>query len=268
MYFDESYDDQQPPILCVAGYLFRKRKAVDFSRKWGGYLKRRGLPYFHMSECAHGTGIFSARTDCVEVQTELIRLTRMYSEVGIAISVDESAYNEHCASLTFMPRTAYGFALLECTSKVGQWADTANFQGKAAYFFEDGYRHKSDAHEYLTWVFDHEKHRERCRYGSMHFVGKETPGLHPADFFAWQWRKELKLRHQLNRRVGMRKDFDAIVRDGDIAIHWNESNLAPLAAELEAAEVSFYDRRERALNAGLSPPRESKLAPQRLRRRR
>lgn len=46
VYIDESYDDEQPPLLVVAGYLFKKRDASEFSREVGrlprAQKRRRG----------------------------------------------------------------------------------------------------------------------------------------------------------------------------------------------------------------------------------
>ncbi|MES1158856.1 MAG: hypothetical protein ABUL42_03075, partial [Terricaulis silvestris] len=33
-YMDESGTDDESPVLCVAGYVFRKKKAKQFCRRW------------------------------------------------------------------------------------------------------------------------------------------------------------------------------------------------------------------------------------------
>src|ERR1700686_2693669 len=67
-YFDESGTHQGSPIMCVAGYLFSPEQCKRFSEEWSAVLKEYGLPYFRMSECAHGTGVFSDKKDkCDEV---------------------------------------------------------------------------------------------------------------------------------------------------------------------------------------------------------
>jgi len=237
VYIDESYDDAEPPILCVAGYVFRRMKAREFSKSWGNYLKRKGLPYFHMKECAHQQGVFAGRTDCVEVETELIRLTRKMTEMGFATTIDERAYADLVAPREGM-RSAYATALLGVMIQVRKWAEETGFNGQIAYFFEAGHKHQGDANAFMSWMFDSDAIVAKHQYAGHAFVPKATPALHPADLLAWQWRLETKRRREPNRSRATRADFLALVReDRDAYNEWTRTDLARMGRQLEAAEV-------------------------------
>jgi hypothetical protein len=86
-YFDESGDfDEDPGIFCVSGYFFTEEAALDIEEKWREVLAEHNIPYFHMVECAHGTGIFAykEKKENAEIQTKLTRhRCRRLRRVGV-----------------------------------------------------------------------------------------------------------------------------------------------------------------------------------------
>ncbi len=50
VYVDESGTHDSSPVMSVGGFIFKKRKASEFSRRWGAYLRAKDVPYFHMAE--------------------------------------------------------------------------------------------------------------------------------------------------------------------------------------------------------------------------
>ena len=102
-YFDESYEDRSPRILCVAGYLFRKSRAVQFGQEWSRFLRKKGLPYFHANECAHSAGVFKGRSDNDEVSRKLIALTTAKTELSVTVAIDQDAYDEVFKDRRIMP---------------------------------------------------------------------------------------------------------------------------------------------------------------------
>lgn len=62
VFIDESGTHAGSPVMCVGGYLFRKREAREFQREWGKRLAREGLAYWHTNPAmqGHGEAPFSA----------------------------------------------------------------------------------------------------------------------------------------------------------------------------------------------------------------
>jgi hypothetical protein len=107
---DESYEEEKSDVICIAGYVFRELRAKEFGGLWRPYLARKKLPYFHMSECAHGRGVFEGRDDCDEVERKLIELTRKYTALGFAVTVSQGDFESHLEG-RYQLRSAYSFAL-------------------------------------------------------------------------------------------------------------------------------------------------------------
>jgi hypothetical protein len=236
VYLDESYDDRNgSPLLCVAGYVFTKSKAKEFSRKWAAYLERKGLPYFHMSECAHGNGVFKGK-DCDGIARELIRRTRQDTEFGVAITINEGDYAELVGKRDGM-RSAYAFALMMCMHHVANWRQRTGARGQTAFFFESGHKHQNDANEWISWMVGSPLLQGALQYSGHAFVPKVTPGLHPADNLAWHWRLETSRRQDPNRTRPIRGDLRALMRDGDVYGDVSRARLEQFAADLEVREL-------------------------------
>lgn len=237
VYLDESYDESTgSPLLCVAGYVFKKYEAKEFSRKWAAFLKRKGVPYFHMSECAHATGVFEGK-DCDGIARELIRRTRSSTEFGFAISINERDYDELVGPQEGM-RSAYAFALMASMNHVLNWKLRTGTTGETAFFFEAGHKHQSDANAFVTWMLGNASLSAALGYAGHAFVPKVTPGLHPADNLAWHWRLETSRRLNPNRRHKMRADLKALMRTGDVYAEYPRARLELFAAELGSHEMS------------------------------
>src|SRR5437660_1097462 len=84
-FFDESGSHSGAPILCLAGYIFRKSEAIKLGHEWRKVLRRKGLPYFRMSECAHGNGPFANLTkpERIEVATRMIDIIKSRAVHGL-----------------------------------------------------------------------------------------------------------------------------------------------------------------------------------------
>lgn len=235
VYMDESYDDSlSPPVLTVAGYLFRKQKAKEFTREWRAFLRLKRLPYFHANECAHGVGVFTGRTDNAEIEKKLIELIKRYSAFGFGVNVPMEDYRKRLPTLDGMPSSPYGFALFAAMTQVRKWTERQNFNGQIAYFFESGYR-IGDANNFISWIFESERVRSNEKYRSHSFVPKETPALQSADLLAYLWHVESKRKNRPGRRP-VRKDFLALIRPEDKLISYDAMTFAQLYSALAEAQ--------------------------------
>jgi hypothetical protein len=257
VYIDESIEQVGDPILCVAGYVFRKSKAQEFSRVWGGYLKRKGLPYFHMTDCALKEGVFKGRDDCDEIARELIRLTKKYTSFGFAVSLDMRDYDELIGQQEGM-RTAYAFALLAGMQHVRRWRERTSTTGPSAFFFEAGHEHQSDANVWLTWMLGSQVLRDGIGYQGVHaFIPKVNPALHPADYLSWHWRLETVRSREPRRSRGRRADLDALWRPTDMLAQYTRPRLTELKEEIERRAHERAEIIRQAIESGVVPPPRS-----------
>ena len=61
-HFDETNTHKGAERLCVAGYVFHKDKAEQQAIRWASLVDKWRVPYFHMVDCAHNTGVFGHLT--------------------------------------------------------------------------------------------------------------------------------------------------------------------------------------------------------------
>lgn len=116
VYFDESGSHDGAHALCVAGFMFERAKAIAFAIEWRGWLGFYGLPYFRMSECAHGNGPFKklGKKNCIRLEKKLIGVINRYAEAGFAISLVEKDYGGIMKQLNPIKGGPYSFAAFSC----------------------------------------------------------------------------------------------------------------------------------------------------------
>lgn len=254
-YFDESYEDRKPRVLCVAGYVFRKSKSVEFGKTWSAYLKRKGLPYFHANECAHGVGIFAGRDDCDAVARRLIELTKEKSDFGVAVAVDQDAYMDIYPdrASTMMP-TPYAFALMTCLYHIAHWRLDGGRTSPTAFFFEQGHKHADDAHRYLRFLLRSDDFGVRLGYRAHSFVPKETPQVQPGDLLAWLWRLQAKRRMTGDPRK-VRADLQALMRPQDKLGFFGRAELEHFKSSIQV-DWSATDHATRAIAREMGLPED------------
>lgn len=113
-YFDESGTHDGSPFVCVAGYLFQKGTATALDAAWRWMLEENGLPFFRMSDCAHGTGPFKgwSKIDRTNLEIRAIDLVKTYAAYGFAASVVMEDF--HLIPNLGLFDTAYSFAACKC----------------------------------------------------------------------------------------------------------------------------------------------------------
>lgn len=211
-YFDESYEDRGPRILCVAGYYFSKSGALEFGRLWSRFLKSKGLPYFHANEAAHREGVFDGWSDpeIDVVSRKLIALTLEYSSCGVAVALDQDVYTEVCQGHIMFP-TPYAYALTNCLYGIAVWREMARRTSSTAFYFEQGHQHSGDAMSYINFLLKSDELPGRLGYRSLALVPKETPQVQPGDLLAWLWRLHTYRLSAGEKRWPMRGDLKALM---------------------------------------------------------
>jgi hypothetical protein len=237
-YFDESGSHDSAPVLCVAGYIIEKSHAISLTHEWRGVLGARRLPYFRMSECAHGNGPFETLSKSARSQLVLrmIQIIEKYTIQGIAVTVS----NDEFKGIIVKPGLigdAYGFAAHVILAGVRSWISSNPLVSKVAYFFESGHSSQSEANEIMNMLFKNEELRVLYRYAAHAFVDKEdTPAVQAADLLAWQWYTDK--RHELEGRP-RRKDCARLLNHHHNVVHVNAERLAAISRAFPAGVADW-----------------------------
>jgi Protein of unknown function (DUF3800) len=229
-YFDESGSHAGSHVLCVAGYVMEKRQARKLSRDWMAVLHAKGLPYFRMSECAHGNGPFSrlSKSDRIAVAKRVIEIIKGRTILGLAVTLNSDEFR---SLMQFHPLIGgpYSFAAHMVLTGVNTWIERNNIQGKVAYFFEAGHESRPEANRIMAEIFSHENLKNEYRYGGHAFVEKEeAPAVQAADLLAWQWYTDK--RHEMEGRP-RRKDCASLLEHWHVPIHIGRERLIELSRE-------------------------------------
>lgn len=231
VYFDESSADQRVPFTTVAGYIFSADQARKFNTEWAAVLAKYGLPYFRMAEretLARKHGLTTEQMD-LRIARPLIKKIKHRTIKGIAALVDEATYEEVLAGRPNIP-SAYAFACFGVLIQVRRWMEATGYAGDAAYFFESGDEHQSDAHNFLNRIFSNPRSKSLYHHVGHSFVEKKAvPALQGGDMLAWHTAKAYK-----NDREGrpQRKDFAALIRPQDARLEYTPNQLRRMEATL------------------------------------
>jgi len=250
-YFDESGSHDGAPILCVAGYIFRKSEAIKLGHEWRKVLRWKKLPYFHMVECAHGNGVFAnlTKAERVEVQTRLIESIKAHAVQGIAVTVDPVEYAAFPGRLRTKPGlydNAYAFCAQVIMTGVSVFIERNPRVGKMAYFFESGHASRPQADEIMRTMFAQPAIKQQFRYSLHGFVEKaDAPQIQAADLLAWQWYTDR--RHQLEGRP-RRKDCASLLELQHTVVHIDSKELDRMANE----SIKIADLLKRSSSQGQS----------------
>jgi hypothetical protein len=224
-YFDESGTHHGSPLMCVAGYLIESDQCRRFQAEWEAVLSRHGVPYFHMSECAHGVGIFKeiSKKDRSEICRSLIETIKLRAELGIAVSVSEAEYRSIVPA--HFKLDAYSFCLHYCLQGVAAWASKYDVRVPISYFFESGHKNQSVANSFINWIRHSRSIVDGLRYHSHSFVsGKKLCGIAAADLLAWEFVAAYKNTWGPKRRP-VRLSFQNLMNKTHVAMHFRAEAL-------------------------------------------
>ncbi len=216
-YFDESGTHAGSAVVCLAGFILDSEAAEQMEIAWVEMLQVYGLPFFHMVDCAHGSGYFKklSEQERVAAQTRAIELMRTYITRCFVVSVVPEVIAQVAPSSPLLG-SPYSICAHCCLLFPGMWADANNYNGKINYLFESGHRSQSEANAIMNKVFSFEELVENYRYNSHKFADKrELILLQAADIIAWLWHTECKRKIE-QKRPRKRKDLQTLMafKDG------------------------------------------------------
>jgi hypothetical protein len=201
-------------------------------------LGKYHLPFFRMSSCAHGNGVFKhlSPDECIAVEKEAIALIKKYAACGFAVTVDPADFAK-VAGQPGLEKTPYEFCVSMCLVAVSVWAEKPGRPPVSiSYFFEAGHPRQGETHAVMDRVFRDPHLRERYGYMSHTFVAKvDARPAQAADLLAWQWFKDHK-RRKSGHPPEPRKDLLALIEGMNHQVfHADERILRDLGAQI--AEV-------------------------------
>jgi hypothetical protein len=227
-YFDESGSHSGSLVLCIAGYLIEAHRAARLTRSWRAALAAKRLPYFRMSECAHGNGPFAnlTRLERIQLSARMIEIIKRDTIQGLAVTVNEAEFRAYMLQHSLIG-SSYSFAAHVILAGVSSWIEANQLTGSVRYFFEAGHASQGEASAIMTILFHNHGARIRHRYAGHDFVEKETtPAVQAADLLAWQWYTDR--RHQAEGKP-RRKDCASLLSHHHNVRHLGPDMLAALA---------------------------------------
>jgi hypothetical protein len=204
-YFDETGDDGGFPIMAVGGYVIEEWAARKLEVRWQGILNEYALPYFHMVDCAHGTGVFAkiSKPDRVKLQTRLMNLMVAYVDVGVVCAAPLKRFSG--APELGVP---YEFCVDQCIFSINAILNARHQDRKWSLdcYYEQGHKYSSLALQRF------EQNRSNFpNVKSLTVVKKDYSGLvQAADVLVWQFAKFTKDAATSDRQI--RKDFLSLLR--------------------------------------------------------
>lgn len=240
VYFDESQSDEEQ-ILCLAGYVFRKERAIELQSKWESVLKEYDVPIFHMVDCAHGTKNFAnlSKNKRVALQIKLFDLLKEHMECGFAVTFD-LRYAYLCPSArssNIEKLSPYGLCCYWCLMHARGWANRDGGEMEIAYFFEAGHNNEREASKIVSDTFSEPKNCELYRYAGHAFIPKtKAVLLQTADILAWHWRKHLA--DKKNGKPGMRKDLLSLLDKPHFTTNFDKRTIKQFLAVVRKDDPS------------------------------
>lgn len=230
-FFDESASHEGATFLCLAGYIFQKSQAIKLGHEWKKVLRWKRLPYFRMSECAHGNGPFAklSKPERIEVAKRMIGIIKARAIQGIAVTINNFDFASAAAewpNIVKVYKTPYGFVSHTILAGVASWLDANPHAHAMAYYFEAGHGSETQADRNMQEIFAVQNKQVQYRYAGHGFVPKiKSPAIQAADLLAWQWYKDRKNQSEGRPR---RKDCASLMELHHTAIHLDRASIVSI----------------------------------------
>jgi hypothetical protein len=236
-YFDESGTHDGSPAVVVAGWLASANQWAHFSADWLRELRAFRLypPVFHMTDFESRRQAFATWSNPERIRRlqRLQKIIRRRTRKAIAVAVAVDAYAVAREERKVPGElSAYGFAVMECTKKVGAWADLTGHKDPVGYCFEAGAKHQGDVVTAMTCVEKNPTFQARFRYGSWAFGFKQDlPPLQAADMLAYEVWKEMVNANLVDGGDRIRPRRLSLAAMSDVVVDFTHYNARTFALE-------------------------------------
>ena len=193
VYIDESGDESSDSVFVLGGYLIRSDKAAIMQEKWMRAVRKAGVPYMHMVDCAHGNEKFKGipKEKRAKLASRCMELIRNYVEVGMCFVMNPPRWGIDSGREEV--ENVYGTASMMLVSYFSDYIRRMDTDPKLAIFFEDGH---STEHLSRRAIQTHMRLNKAFPNGSapsLTYAAKvDVCLLQAADIFAWQTAKYVR----------------------------------------------------------------------------
>jgi hypothetical protein len=211
-YVDESGDENSDAVFVLGGYLLRSEEALFLEEKWQKAVRKARVPYFHMVDCAHGSGEYKlvSKEKRIKLASRCIELIRNYVEIGMCFVMNPPKWG--LGSGREEIDNVYGHASTMLLSYFADYIRKVDDDPKLSIVFESGHSTQHLARRAIENNMVLSKLFPNGRAPSVTFAAKtEACLLQSADLFAWQAAKYIKDIVNNNGRKP-RADFLALMR--------------------------------------------------------
>ena len=225
LYADES---ESAGCLTVAAYVFTRESAIAMNAPWAAVLNEKRLPYFRMSDCAHGNGVFAAieKPDRINIQKRIFSILKDHIGCGFSVSFDLGHRDMLPSSLNIKidKVTPYSFCCYWLLLNARRWTAENYPEAKIAYFFEAGDPGQSQANNIMNTLYSDAWHRNHFKMVSHAFVDKEySAAIQSGDILAWQWSKNIKDRSE--GIMETRADLMSLLEKQHFTTHFDKARI-------------------------------------------
>lgn len=215
-YFDGSWNDDEPSVMAVGGFISSEKRWLWFEKEWAKLLARFDLKYFRMEEFAHFHEQFKGwenreddRQEFIRCATEIIGKTAWQSVSAAVLNDDWKFANEgyQLAENRFHPYPLCGWA---CIQHVRIWCREQKRPypvGQVIYAFEKGDPNQDELRKLADEDFGIEI--QTIDKVPKDLNVKPIGALQAADFASWHIHNIVRRHHEgvLER---YRKDFELL----------------------------------------------------------
>lgn len=194
-YFDES-EHTDSGWFCIAGYAFHSRELRRFNKEWRRLM---GIRELHMKHLVHGRGEFEGvphpeRNRILEKAASIIARTAAVGAVAFCQASEIEAALSTCSVEIMGFDNPYSICHHYCMAYLGDWSRKNN-AGVIAYVFDDGYKGKHSAFQFMEDARKIPAFIDSYQCYSHTFANSRALlPLQAADFLAYEWIKNWRER--------------------------------------------------------------------------
>lgn len=200
--------------FSLGSLLFRKKNIRPFNKKWRAMLRKHDIPYFHMTDCNVGEGVYKGKSDaeCDACARDAIGILLELATKGAIFSVKSSDFYAVIGERGVMPNP-FTLGAWFTIFDIRNWADENDPIARITYAFEAGDDHQKDVNTLFRAIRDDPTRKATARYRTHAFVPKiDSYPSQAADILAWHGAKHQHRRERLAKEMfRLRGDFNEII---------------------------------------------------------
>ena len=218
-YIDETGTNDGDPVHCLAGYIIKPGQGLEMARKWQIVLRRYGLPFFHMTDCAAYEHCEPYKTlgrdECIKLATTLIKLIKRYCLSGFAVCFSPKFYSVYKDN-NIQSQEPYAFSVGLVHSHIQATLREFGHEGDVSYIFEAKQKLKQ-SRLVLDRLYD-DAEKNGIIFSSSFQPKSQAALLQAADILAWHCQTYIKRKI---KGCKVRADFRSLLDIPHLIYHFS-----------------------------------------------